>query len=75
MILDYIFKFFEEFPEVATRYLLTVVGNNEFLMSSFKVSMIIRILEKIFNSNIDLFLKKKAKLILIESVYSPDRSC
>jgi hypothetical protein len=64
MILDYIFEFFEEFPEAATQYFLRVIEHNEFLVSSLKTSVIIKILDKIFNTNIDISSKGKAKLIL-----------
>ena len=64
MILDYILEFFEEFPEAATQYFLRVIEHNQFLVSSLKTSVIIKILDKIFNTNIDISLKRKAKVIL-----------
>jgi hypothetical protein len=63
-IIDYIQKFFNEFQESATVYFLRVISLNEFLTRSFKVSTIIRVLEKIFDSNVDLSLKREAKLVL-----------
>lgn len=64
IILDYIHKFFDEFQESATVYFLRVVKLNELLTRSFKVSTIIKVLEKIFDSNVDLSLKKEAKVVL-----------
>lgn len=63
-ILDYIHKFFNEFPEQATEYFLKVMDLNDFLTKSFKVSMIIKILERVFDSDIELSLKNKAKTVL-----------
>lgn len=50
--------------KLITKYLLKVINLNEFLVRSYKVGIVIKVLEKIFDSNIDLSLKKEAKLIL-----------
>lgn len=61
--LDYIHKFFDSFPQEATIYFLKIIELNEFLLNSFKTSVIIRILGKIFDSHLEKH-KKQAKMIL-----------
>jgi 3-methyladenine DNA glycosylase AlkC len=63
-IVDYIDTFFESFPERGTSYFLKIMELNEFLINSIKNSAIIRILEKIFSSNIEVPIKRQAKKVL-----------
>lgn len=63
-ILEYIHKFFESFPEAAARYFLKVVELNEFLINSWETHMLVEILVKIFNSNLELITKRQAKAVL-----------
>ena len=63
-LLEYIEKFFESFPDTASVYFLRTLDQNEFLINSLETEVIIKILIKIFNSNLDLQVKRQAKTIL-----------
>ena len=63
-ILDYICLYFESFPQFAVTRFLKIINTNEFLINSIKINIVIKILTKIFDSNVEISYKKDAKVIL-----------
>ena len=70
-MLNYLEKFYSEFPDEAAIYLITILNLNEFLYNSVRTTTIINIIQKLLNHNINS-TNRSCLIIILKKIANID---